>query len=355
MRKGVICFLGMWAALLASCVDGGRVMPSVTGTSYELLVVMENNYWNGAEGDSIRAYMAADMGQMPQVEPLFTISHVNKAAFSNILKPVRNIILVDIDSTRYTQPKVTYMKNTWARPQAVVRITAPGGDAFREALGLYGKNMAKYFVQSEIERQVAFYKGYTNHTAQKKLLEMFGVQMNIPNDVARMTTAPNFFWITDDRTSVRRDIVVYSYPYTDPNTFTREFLLAKRDTIMKYHVPGGLEGSYMGTEYNHIPPVFNAISVNGNYCAEIRGLWKMMNGSAMGGPFISHTRLDEINQRVITMEVFVYAPGEKKRNPLRQLEAVLYSAKLPQEINALPEVSVKAAAADSLNPTQPQP
>jgi hypothetical protein len=42
------------------------------------------------------------------------------------------------------------------------------------------------------------------------------------------------------------------------------------------------------------------------------------------------------------MEVFVFAPGKKKRNPIRQLEAVLFSAKLPQEINALNEVSVVA-------------
>ena len=68
----------------------------------------------------------------------------------------------------------------------------------------------------------------------------------------------------------------------------------------------------------------------------------MMNGAAMGGPFYSHTRLDEINQRVITVEGFVFAPGTKKRNAIRQLEAAIYTMKLPQEINALKEVSVTA-------------
>ena len=66
----------------------------------------------------------------------------------------------------------------------------------------------------------------------------------------------------------------------------------------------------------------------------------MINGSAMGGPFVSHTRLDEINQRVIMIEGFVYGAGSKKRNALRQVEAVLYSMQLPQEINALPEVEI---------------
>ena len=68
----------------------------------------------------------------------------------------------------------------------------------------------------------------------------------------------------------------------------------------------------------------------------------MFNGGSMGGPFYSHTRVDEINQRVITVEGFVFAPGTKKRNHIRQLEAAVYTVKLPQEINAIKEVSVVA-------------
>ena len=59
----------------------------------------------------------------------------------------------------------------------------------------------------------------------------------------------------------------------------------------------------------------------------------------MGGPFVSHTRLDEVNQRVITAEIFVFAPEKKKRNTLRRLESSLYTLRLPQE-NMLPEIPV---------------
>ena len=83
------------------------------------------------------------------------------------------------------------------------------------------------------------------------------------------------------------------------------------------------------------------IRVNKSYCAEVRGLWKMKNGGAMGGPFVSHTRLDEINHRMITIEGFVFAPGTKKRNPMRQLEAIIYSAKLPQEITERKEMIIR--------------
>jgi hypothetical protein len=68
----------------------------------------------------------------------------------------------------------------------------------------------------------------------------------------------------------------------------------------------------------------------------------MFDGASMGGPFYSHTRVDEINKRVITVEGFVFAPGTKKRNHIRQLEAAVYTVKLPQEISELSEVTVVA-------------
>jgi hypothetical protein len=78
--------------------------------------------------------------------------------------------------------------------------------------------------------------------------------------------------------------------------------------------------------------VTRAITVQEDeYATEIRGLWKILNGEAMGGPYVSHTRLDQVNGRVITAEVFLYAAGQKKRTALRQSEAILYTLQLPQD------------------------
>ena len=92
----------------------------------------------------------------------------------------------------------------------------------------------------------------------------------------------------------------------------------------------------MGTEYKHFPPVSRQVaalrdSVGGFYGIETRGLWKIEDGEAMGGPFVSLTRLDQVNGRVVTAETFLFAAGQKKRNALRQNEAILYSLKMPNE------------------------
>lgn len=62
-------------------------------------------------------------------------------------------------------------------------------------------------------------------------------------------------------------------------------------------------------------------------------------GDYMGGPHVSHVRLDKANQRIIVSEIFVYSPDKMKRNLVRQMEASLYTLKLPgskQEGNEMP-------------------
>ena len=58
------------------------------------------------------------------------------------------------------------------------------------------------------------------------------------------------------------------------------------------------------------------------------GTWQ---NDMMGGPFVSHARVDRPNGRVVVVEAFVYAPEKKKRDLMRQMEASLYTLNLPQE------------------------
>jgi hypothetical protein len=327
--------------LLSSCFNTGYTLPSVSGSQYEILVVMEDSLWKLPAGRSLVDLLNSDMEDLPQAEPVMDVHQCTNAEFTGVLKPSRNLLITEI-SNKYTTPKITYGKDRWAAPQAIVRIVAPNDSSFAATIKQYGKNVLDYYIKMERERQIAFNKDYINENSKAEVEKLFGIQIDLPQGISKATIKKDFYWLTNDQAGVNQNIIIYSYPYTDKKTFSKEFLIAKRDSVMKANIPGEIEGSYMGTELKWAHPTFNEIWVNKGYCAELRGLWRMKNGAAMGGPFYSHTRLDEINQRVITMEVFVFAPGSKKRNPIRQLEAVLFSAKLPQEINAIDEVSVVA-------------
>ena len=56
-----------------------------------------------------------------------------------------------------------------------------------------------------------------------------------------------------------------------------------------------------------------------------------LENDAMGGPFVSHVRVDRANGRIVVVEGFVYNPGKLKRDQIRKLNAALYTLKLPQE------------------------
>ena len=367
----ILCLL---AIILAACSKGtGRTLTSATGSIYECLVVMNDNpltqeqlnevaklsLVNEASGytepvtttyDLVEAVMAADMPCMPQVEPYFRLTHVPTAQFDDMFKPTRNILFVDINPQKYTQLKAKVSNDYWSTPQAICRIQSPSEEEFVAYWLEHGTEIREWFVNQEIKRQMKFYRASTNKEA-RTILQKQGYDMLIPEDYIvimdttlggattyslrnPITVAPEvrLLWCCNNKGSMRRDIVVYSYPYTDENTFTLDYLNAKRDAVLSRVVTASVDGSYMGTEYKVFPPQMRAITVQEDeYATEIRGLWKILDGEAMGGPYVSHTRLDQVNGRIVTAETFLYAAGQKKRSALRQAEAILYTLQLPQD------------------------
>ena len=367
----ILCIL---AVVLVGCGKGtGRTLTSATGSIYECLVVMNDapltqdqlnevaklSLVNEASGytkpiatlyDLVEAVMGADMPCMPQVEPYFRVTKVSTAQFDDMFKPTRNILIVDINPQKYTQLKTKVSNDYWSTPQALCRIQTPSEEEFVSYWLEHGEEIREWFVNQEITRQMKFYRASTNKQA-RSILQSQGYDMLIPEDYMvimdtvlggattyslrnPITVAPEvrLLWCCNNKGSMRRDIVVYSYPYTDNNTFTLPYLNTKRDAVLSRVITASVEGSYMGTEYTVMPPVTRAITVQEDeHATEVRGLWKILNGEAMGGPYVSHTRLDQVNGRVVTAEAFLYAAGQKKRTALRQAEAILYTLQLPQD------------------------
>ena len=379
MKKIKFIFIQGIMALVAMVVmvgcgkNTGRTVTSATGSIYECLVVMNDNplsqeqlneiaklsLVNEASGytepitttyDLVEAVMGADMPCMPQVEPYFRLTHVPTAQFDDMFKPTRNILFVDINPQKYTQLKAKVSNDYWSTPQAICRIQSPSEEEFVAYWLEHGTEIREWFVNQEIKRQMKFYRASTNKEA-RTILQKQGYDMLIPEDYMvimdttlggattyslrnPITVAPEvrLLWCCNNKGSMRRDIVVYSYPYTDENTFTLDYLNAKRDAVLSRVVTASVDGSYMGTEYKVFPPQMRAITVQEDeYATEVRGLWKILDGEAMGGPYVSHTRLDQVNGRVVTAETFLYAAGQKKRSALRQAEAILYTLQLPQD------------------------
>jgi hypothetical protein len=327
MKK--IFFLALIVPVMMACGKNERLLTSATGSIYECLVVSDP-----ACKTALCETMEADMYGLPQMEATFTVSHVTNAQFDDFLKSTRNILLLDVNPHKYTLVKVHKARNVWSKPQAMIRIQAPSDEAALAYWQDNGDAIREWFVREELSRQIRFYRANTNKDA-RAYLHTQGYDLLIPEDFLTVQKG-DALWCCNNKGPMRKDIVVYSYPYTSQDQFSCDSIIARRNAVLGQLVSAQVEGSYMGTEYKHFPPVSRAVAalndtVGGFYAIETRGLWKIYHGEAMGGPFVSLTRLDQVNGRVVTAEAFLFAAGQKKRNALRQLEAILYTLQMPNE------------------------
>lgn len=336
MKKFIVSALALCAIIFTSCSGGGSYTPTVSGAAFEVLLVIDEDVYRSAGGEAMFYVLNSDMPHLPQSEPMFKMSRLPHSMFDNLLKTTRNIVFVRVDSARYTTPKITLTRDRWAKTQAIADVNAPNTESLRTALQNDGHRIVEYFVKAERQRMMNYYKANINNEALKRAFTKFGCKIAVPTSLNKYEEADNFLWMTNGNISgVRQDVIVYSVPYTSESQLTHEAIVARRDSVLRANVPGGVEGSYMGTETCYEQPETKFVKVNDAWAAETRGLWKMMEGESMGGPFVSLTRIDEANMRIVTIEGFVFAPGKEKRNPLRQMDAMVYSISLPHEINAV--------------------
>lgn len=329
MKKSLFYFsMALVALVFASCNGKkGVFTPTSSGRAYEILVVVDPEVWERPAGRALYDVLDTDVPGLPQSERSFRIMYTSPSNYDSTLKLIRNIIIVDIQNI-YTKPSFKFAKDVYAAPQLILTIQAPNEEEFQKFVTENKQTIIDFFTRAEMNRQISLLKKNHSDFISQRVDSLFGVDIWLPGELASSKTGENFFWASTNAATADRNFVIYSYPYTDKDTFTKEYFIHKRDSVMKANIPGAKEGMYMVTDSMHTD--VRPLNVHGDYTLEARGLWRM-KGDFMGGPFVSHTRLDKKNQRIITAEIFVYSPEKMKRNLVRQMEASLYTLKLPEE------------------------
>lgn len=319
----VACLYMMLTGMVAC--DSPLVSKRATGLPYEVVVVMDPAAWESEAGRAVREELNRPVPALPQEEPSMRVTYTSPPSFDGLLRYVRNILIVDIDASKYTKVSLGYEKDRWADGQEVLKLNAPDSATLIEFLNSGEHAVVSYFEKKEIDRRVIVLKKSYSPLVVEKVQKKFNVSINAPEDMTYYKDTTNFFWASNNANTGRTDLLIYSFPYTDQQTFTQDYLVAVRDSVLKRNMPGAFPDSYMITE-TCCSLTYEPITLNNQYCGVLRGLWKMV-GDKMGGPFVSHVFLDEKNQRVIVAEGFVYAPETKKRNLIRKVEASLYTLK----------------------------
>ncbi|MDO4191592.1 MAG: DUF4837 family protein [Bacteroidales bacterium] len=318
--------------LLVGCKNSDTLLPNISGGAYEILVVMDNDDWKSEGGRAVYDMLDRSVPQLPQSEPMFKISRVEHQAFTDILHPARNILMVEMGDA-YTTTKLRFYNSRWAKYQALAVVSTPCSDSLKLFIQQHEAAINNYFVDAEMRRQQRYFHTSRNTEAEHVARDSFNIELIIPSFIKLSKPGKDFLWVSNGNLNARQDIVIYAVPYVSLEQWQLPTLLNTRDSVMRCNMPGSKAGSWMGIEREVLPPTLDTVSVDGHFACCVRGLWKMIDGDIMGGPFVSHTILDEANQRLITIEGFVFAPSRDKRNLLRQLEAVVRSAHIadPQQ------------------------
>lgn len=327
MVKSIVLFF-VSLALVSCNLDKGARMETITGKSNEVVIVIGKEIWKGEVGSQMRSVLAQPQSSLPQSEPIFSLVDVPPEAFINLFKSHRNIITVKISST-FTEPKIEFVRDTWAFPQAVVNIQASSAKSFNELFSTNGEKIIAYFLKAEKDRLKKTYRDSHEKSVYNTLNKEFDINLYVPIGFKVVKKDSSFAWVRYDTPLITQNIFVYTYPYESDSTFTLKYQLAKRNEMTKKNVQGPTKGSYMTTEMR-LPQDFNYLTHQKNYACEMRGLWRVEN-DFMGGPYVSLSVLDASQKRVITVEGNVYAPKNNKRNYIRQLEAIIYSLEFSEK------------------------
>ena len=335
--------MALIAFVFASCGLKGNHTSS--GRAYELLVVVDHGVWDRAAGRALHDVLDSDMPGLPQSEPSFRIMYTSPKDYDSTLTLIRNIIIVDIKDI-YTKASFKYAKDVYANPQMILTIQAPNEEEFQKFVEENKQTIVDFFTRAEMNRQIALLEKKHNDYVTTKVKSMFDCDVWIPAELSSTKQGENFFWAGTNAATGDQNFVIYSFPYTDKNTFTKEYFVQMRDSVMKANIPGSKEGMYMMTD--SLMTDVRPLTIQGEYALEARGLWRM-KGDFMGGPYVSHMRLDPVNQRIIVVEAFIYSPDKMKRNLMRQMEASLYTLRVPGDKQTGAEIPLgvtKEQAAD---------
>ena len=321
-------FLALIVAFFITACDGNSTSSkkdrSAGGTSEILVVTQNDEQWTGRIGDSIKHYFLDYQYGLPQPEAQNDLAHINVSGFSDMFKKHKCILEVEINPSVEKATAET-AENLWAAPQRYVKITAPTSTAWVELFDSQKEVYKMWFDKVERDRILSVFRPSVDNDIVNAIAEKMGFTLTVPQGFFIAKNEPNFMWLRKELERSSSCLLIYQTPYLDTAQFSANSLVAMRNMMVQQYIPGPLEGSYMSTETEFVPPLVTYVpDFPAGYAVEMRGMWKVEN-DFMGGPFVSYTFVDNRTGNLVTVEGFYYEPNQKKRNALLQLESILYS------------------------------
>tara|TARA_B100000700_G_scaffold300434_1_gene368573 strand:- start:1700 stop:2620 length:921 start_codon:yes stop_codon:yes gene_type:complete len=306
MRDNIIILFSL-SVILFSCVKNGnkkKVLPPNTGKHNEIVLVVDQNLWEGKKGDIIKEIFEKEIAGLPQSEKFFNLIQISPNEFSRFFQSHKNIMFVS------SGVKDSYSKNKWAESQIVIYLNSEANEIdFAKSC----KKTFNFLDRKELEYIKYNYEKGHYKKARLHIKEQFGFELFLPTEYTVSLKQQGLFISDFHSFNEKQDLLKYIivYEFNPTNYELQREIIVRTDSILKQHILGDLEGTYVQID-NRI----KLIEDNGIY----RGMWILKNGF-MGGPIIIKTRY--IEDKVVVSLGMVFNPNENKRSFVRTFEAIL--------------------------------
>ncbi len=335
----LMCFV----MILAGCKgSGGRTFANASGRPGEIMLVMPNQYLNAPIGMKIQNMLKQEAIGLSQVEPSMKVSRVPTESFESFLRYVRNVLIVDIDDTRFSTTSLQVSFDEWAKGQIVLRLNSHSVDSLNTYIDRNTEGLMNLYANHEFFRFGEVLEKSFSGSANRNADSIFHHQVNAPGDIVGWKFGTDFLWMSNNLPRKRHDLLIYTYPYTGAQSLDIDHMVAMRDSVLRKNIQGEFEDSYPTTQKEFALFHRYVTLHDGTVRGELRGLWEMHGKARMGGPFVQQAYHNKKDGKVYVVEGFVYNPNDDQLTLLRMMEAMLYSFRPTEEGNFVPENILKA-------------
>ncbi|MBL55704.1 MAG: hypothetical protein CMP61_00810 [Flavobacteriales bacterium] len=319
--------------------DDFSYLPEAVGGYSTVNIIADQPLWDNGLKAQVQPVFERQIEGLLNPETEFDITTVRSKVFNRLFKRQR-ALLIFVTSKKVSQEGVSVKKNVYADGQIVVQLAAKTSDA---AITLFKNKKDEIFQVIDHHRTTMIQKlarKKNNDQLEDRLLNNHGIGMIIPKSYRLGMDSLNFFYafkqgemkcekFNHKNCYYQTGVFSYFFNYTDQGIFTPEKFIALRDSVTKIYIEGKTTRdsvrSYMQV-YKDFPVATKNITINGQFAYEVKGWWDMKNGT-MGGPFVSVATVDEMRNRVIVTDAFVFGPNFNKRRFIKELEAICLSTK----------------------------
>ncbi len=344
--------------LLSACTSEQSRKYQVTPNSYgkvdNIMVVADDYTWTTAIGDTFRNFFEAYYPVTPQPESIYDVQHKKPKAFkeAKILRTHRAIIILGVldDKEDYASAlvrkslgaknierarndksyRIAIHKNRWATGQIVVYWFAPTRSELLATVARDHKKVMQVFNKADTEKFIEqIYIPGQNLEASKLIESSLDISIKIPRAFQLAHHDSTAVWLRKETDKISSNIFIYSLPLSDSTLPSPEHHKRIRNQLTKNYFSTHIEGSYMQIDDRVLPIYYQSMTFDKKETLQARGLWGMVN-DFMGGSFLSYMIVDKERQRVIFLDGFIHAPGQKKRPELRKLDMIFSTFNIDQ-------------------------